>query len=58
MYQCNICHCYCDPGELHGGVCDDCVEAAMGAETRREEAARMRQRHLSVQQDGQPVMIL
>lgn len=56
MYQCNICHCYCDPGELHGGVCDDCVETAMEEEIRREEAARMRRRHLAVQQDGQYVM--
>ena len=58
MYQCNICHCYCDPGELHGGVCDDCVEAAMEEEIRREEAARMRRKYLSVQRDGQLVLVL
>lgn len=58
MYKCNICHCYCDPGELHGGVCDDCVEEAMEEERRREEAIMMRRRYLSVQQDGQLVMVL
>lgn len=58
MYQCDICHCYCDPGELHGGVCDDCVEEAMEEERRREEAIMMRRKYLTVQQDGQLVMVL
>lgn len=58
MYECSICHCCYDPGELHGGVCDDCVEKAMEEERRREEAANMRRRHLSVQHDGQMVLVL
>ena len=58
MYECSVCHGLCDPGELHGGVCDDCVEEAMEAERRREEAARMRRKYLSVQHDGQLVMVL
>lgn len=58
MYQCSMCHGYFDAGELHGGVCDDCVEEVMAQEERREELARMRRRCLSEQMDGQLVMVL
>ena len=58
MYECSICHGLCDPGELHGGVCDDCVEAAMVEEERKEQARMMRRRCLSERNDGQLVMVL
>lgn len=58
MYQCKICHYHFDAGELHGGVCDDCVEEAMKKERRREELIMMRRRYLSEQADGQMVMVI
>lgn len=40
MLSCRVCGCLCDPGDLLGGVCDDCREA-QEQQNIRIEAARM-----------------
>ena len=41
MYQCKICGCYVDAGELDGGVCEDCLEAERQQEERQEQDRQM-----------------
>lgn len=55
MYICGKCGCFCDAGELHGGVCDDCREEEEKLEIRREEHRQMLKRNLIMREDGQLV---
>ena len=36
MLSCRVCGCLCDPGDLLGGVCDDCREADLQKEIRMD----------------------
>lgn len=51
MYECT----YCDAGELHAGICDDCREEEEQLEIRREERRQMLKRNLVMGEDGQLV---
>lgn len=53
MYECSRCGCRCDAGELHGGVCDDCLEEEKQLEIRREWNRKMRVQNITEQSDGQ-----
>lgn len=33
MRRCEKCGCLCDPGDLRGGICDECREAEQKQET-------------------------
>lgn len=36
MRRCDKCGCLCDPGDLRGGICDDCREDEQKKEDNRE----------------------
>jgi len=57
MYQCNTCGCYVDAGELHGGVCDDCIIAERQREERKDWTRKMLAKNIVEQADGQLVLI-
>lgn len=57
MIRCRICHCVCDPGDIIGGVCDDCREDAINLEEREEQYRQMRRKNIAEQPDGQMVLI-
>lgn len=40
MVECSVCHGMCDPGEIVGGVCDECRDAQEQDEIRSREVAR------------------
>lgn len=40
MIECSVCHGMCDPGEIVGGVCDECRDAQEQAENRSRDMAR------------------
>ena len=56
MYECDRCKCLFDAGELHGGVCDDCIEKEEQQEARKEWTRKMLSRFIAQQADGQLVM--
>lgn len=56
-YSCHVCGGMCDVGELIGGVCPDCLEAAVQEEKRQEQRRKMVARHMVEQPDGQLSMI-
>ena len=56
MYECSSCKCLFDAGELHGGVCDDCIEKEEQQEARKEWTRKMLARNVSEQPNGQLVM--
>ena len=58
MYECSICKCLFDAGELHGGVCDDCREKEEQQEARKEWTRKMLARNVAEQADGQLVIAL
>lgn len=39
MVECSVCHGMCDPGEIVGGVCDECRDALEQDEIRSREVA-------------------
>lgn len=41
MRRCDKCGCLCDPGDLRGGICDDCREAERKQEENQEMVLRM-----------------
>ena len=43
MLSCRICGCSCDPGDLIGGVCDDCREEEYQRQIRADEVKRIMQ---------------
>ena len=47
-----------DAGELHGGVCDDCIEKEEQQEARKEWTRKMLARNIAEQSDGQLVIAL
>lgn len=55
VYVCDKCGCYCDAGELHAGICNDCREEEELLEIRREERRQMLKRNLVMREDGQLV---
>lgn len=57
MRKCEQCGCLCDPGDLQGGVCDDCREEEVQRNRKAEERRQMLARHITQQEDGQLVMI-
>lgn len=57
MYQCKICGCYVDAGELRGGVCEDCLEAEQQQEEWQEQDRLMRKKCIREQPDGQLALI-
>lgn len=57
MYICERCGCRFDAGELHSGICDDCLEADRQREERKEQERQMRKRCISEQPDGQLALI-
>ena len=57
MRKCEQCGCLCDPGDLQGGVCDDCREEYERQVQRNEDRRQMLARHIAEQEDGQLVMI-
>ena len=56
MYECSSCKCLFDAGELHGGVCDDCIEKEEQHEARKEWTRKMLARNVMEQPNGQLVM--
>lgn len=56
MVICRKCNHLYDPGDLMGGVCDDCREEEMQTEIRRERNRTMLERILSEQPDSQLVL--
>lgn len=58
MYQCSVCECLFDAGELTGGVCSDCLKEEALEEIRREQRRKMLAKHMVEQQDGQLLMML
>ncbi len=40
MVECSVCHGMCDPGEIVGGVCDECRDAQEQDEIRSREVAK------------------
>ena len=58
MYECYRCKCLFDAGELHGGVCDDCIEKEEHQEARKEWTRKMLARNVMEQSDGQLVIAL
>lgn len=40
-YECKICHGICDPGELTGGVCQECAEEEQQKQIRAASVVRM-----------------
>lgn len=57
MVRCKNCQCLCDPGDIIGGICDDCREDAIRQEERDEQHINIRKRSIAEQPDGQMVMI-
>lgn len=57
MRKCEQCGCLCDPGDLQGGVCDDCREEYERQAQRNEDRRQMLARHIAERADGQLVMI-
>lgn len=41
MRRCDKCGCLCDPGDLLGGICDDCRTEEKKQEESREVMLRM-----------------
>ena len=56
MSSCRKCGCLCDPSDLLGGVCDDCMEAERQLEIRQEWNRMMIARNVIEQADGQLAM--
>ncbi len=48
-YRCRECGGNCDAGELHNGVCEDCISE----EKARQERDKKRAELLTCQEDGQ-----
>ena len=57
MRTCRRCGGLCDPGDLVGDKCTDCIEEERLEEERREMTRQMLRRNLAEQVDGQLVMI-
>ena len=57
MYICRKCEGLFDAGELHGGVCEDCLEAERQQEERQEQDRQMRKQCIMEQADGQMALI-
>lgn len=58
MYECSICKCLFDAGELHGGICDDCREEEEKQEARKEWTRKMLARNVAEQADGQLALLV
>lgn len=43
MRRCDKCGCLCDPGDLRGGICDDCRGTERKQEENQEMVLRMMQ---------------
>lgn len=41
MLRCRICDCICDPADLIGMVCDDCIEKYQKEKEREQEMKRL-----------------
>ena len=41
MLTCDRCGCFCDPGDLINGICDDCREAERKEEQWKQETERL-----------------
>lgn len=41
MRRCDKCGCLCDPGDLRGGICDDCREDEQKKEDNRKMMLQM-----------------
>ena len=57
MRTCRGCGGLCDPGDLVGGICTDCIEEERLKEERREMTRQLLRRNLAEQPDGQLVMV-
>lgn len=60
-YECHVCGCACDPGELENGVCFDCrTEAARKFDDfrmrTRKSINQLLQERITQQNDGQMAM--
>ena len=40
-YECSVCHGNCDPGELVGGVCPECLEEQTRQMLMRDKVRRL-----------------
>lgn len=62
-YECKICHGVCDPGELTGGVCQECQVETMERREKidlemRKDIGHLIQARYRKQADGQLAMEL
>lgn len=55
-YICKTCGCQCDAGELRGGECWECRQAAEERAARKEQTRKMLRQSLQEQEDGQLVI--
>lgn len=56
-YNCHVCGCTCDPGELENGVCFDCrKEASEVSKKRTMNLIRDWNKLVKSQSDGQMVL--
>lgn len=58
MSSCRKCGCRCDPGDLQGGVCDDCREEERQKDMQLEWRMDMLARNIAEQADGQLTMLV
>ncbi len=57
MSKCRICGCLCDPGDIVGGICDDCRAEEERRSRKLDEYIDLRKRYLKEQADGQLVLV-
>ena len=51
MVECSVCHGMCDPGEIVGGVCDECREEEELEERRSSMVARYNSTYVQMELD-------
>ena len=58
MRICRRCGGYCDPGDLVGGVCTDCIEREYHEEERNNLARQMLARNKEEEENGQLTLLV
>lgn len=49
--ECRRCHCLCDPGDIIGGLCDDCREQDAQEERRSSMVVRYNSTYVQMELD-------